>query len=108
MMLADVPAALREAAAWVGALTVVVGAVVVVARRPARWLWRRVVAVPFSEWTQRQVAAAVAASDTAHLVAYHLGPNDGTKPVHARLAALEFRALMGAIHEVDDELEDER
>jgi hypothetical protein len=107
-MLADVPAIVREAAAWIGALTVIVGALVVVARRPARWLWRRTVVVPFSEWTQRQVGAAVAASDTAHLVEYHLGPNDGTKPVHARLAALEFRALMGAIHEVDDELEDER
>jgi|GEM_PF-5620095 hypothetical protein len=108
MMLAEVPGLLREAAAWLGAIGIVTaGVTAIFTRKPFRWLWRRVVSDPFADWTQRQVGEAVAASDTAHLVEYHLGPNHGTKAMHARIAALEFRALMGAIHEVDDDMEDD-
>ena len=37
------------------------------------------------------ISAAVDASRTGHLVDYHLGPNDGTTPLHERVDRIEVQ-----------------
>jgi len=95
MMLAEVPAALREAAAWLGAIGVVIAGLAAVVglftkSKPFRWLGRTLVSDPMSRWFQAQINQ----STTGRLVAYHLGPNGTTPALHTRLARLEVRALL--------------
>lgn len=60
MTLAEVPSLLVDVGAAAGALTALVLFVGLVWRsRPARWLWRTLVAEPFSEWTRAQVTHVV-------------------------------------------------
>ena len=90
-MFAAVPALIAEAAAWVGAIVVITGGLTAIfTRKPFRWLGRRLVTEPLGGWLRHQINT----SDTGHLVAYHLGPNDGTPPVHTRIARLEVLSLL--------------
>lgn len=85
-MIAAVPSILQEIAAWIGVLTIVLGGgAALLTRKPVRWVWTRLVAGPFGEWVKRTVAD----SPTGQLVAYHLGPNGETPPIHSRLRRLE-------------------
>lgn len=102
-MFAEVPALLREAAAWIGAIGIVTaGTVGIVTRKPFRWLWRRLVGEPVSDFLQRSINE----SSTGKLVAYHLGPNGTTPALHTRLSRLEVRDLLntdlGALYEYED------
>ena len=95
MMLAQVPGVLREAAAWLGAIGVVIAGVAAIVSlftksKPFRWLGRTLVSDPLSRWFQTQINQ----STTGKLVAYHLGPNGTTPALHTRLARLEVRALL--------------
>ena len=90
-MFAAVPAPIAEAAAWVGAIVVITGGLTAIfTRKPFRWLGRRLVTEPLGGWLRHQINE----SDTGHLVAYHLGPNHGTPPVHTRIARLEVLSLL--------------
>jgi len=109
MILAEVPAVLREAAAWLGAIAVVIaGCAAIVGlftkSKPLRWLGRTLVGEPLSRWFQK----AVNESATGKLVAYHLGPNGTTPPLHTRLSRLEVRDLLtpadfGAMYDYDED-----
>ena len=103
-MFAEVPALLREAAAWIGAIGIVTaGTVGIFTRKPFRWLWRRLLGEPVSDFLQRSINE----SSTGKLVAYHLGPNGTTPALHTRLSRLEVRDLLntdlGALYEYEDD-----
>jgi hypothetical protein len=104
-MTAAVPALLAEAAAWVGAIVVVVsGLTLIFTRKPFKWVARKVVSEPFGGWVQRRVEDGT--KDIRHLTEYHLGPNSGAPPLHTRIAVLEVRALVDSW--ADDVEEDEQ
>jgi hypothetical protein len=64
-----------------GALSAIIGLFYVLARAV-----RSVQAVSIAA-----ISAAVDASRTGHLVDYHLGPNDGTTPLHERVNRTEVQ-----------------
>jgi len=64
-----------------GALSAIIGLVYVIARAV-----RSVQAVSIAA-----ISAAVDSSRTGHLVDYHLGPNDGTIPLHKRVDRIEVQ-----------------
>jgi hypothetical protein len=101
MMLADVPVLVREAAAWIGAIVVIVsGLTLIFTRKPFKWLGRKLVSEPFGGWVRSQIEN----SKTGKSVAHHLGPNGDTVPMHKRVAVLEVRALVDSwVDEADDE-----
>jgi len=102
MMLAKVPTLLSEAAAWIGAIVVVVsGLTLLFTRRPFKWVGRKLVSDPFGQWVQRRVEDGT--QDIRHLTEYHLGPNGTTPPIHRRIAVLEVRALVDSWTDDDDE-----
>jgi hypothetical protein len=68
-----------EIAAWATAITVVIGAAYAIVRA-----YRSLAAT-----ARHAVSTAVDNSSTGHLVKYHLGPNNGTTPVHERIRRLE-------------------
>lgn len=97
MILADVPPLLREAAAWLGAIGVVVAGLAAIVglftkSKPFRWVGRKLISEPFGGWVQRRVEDGT--SDIRHLTQYHLGPNSGAPPLHTRIAKLEVRAIV--------------
>jgi len=90
-MLAAVPAPVTEVAAWIGAITVIVGGCTAIfTRKPFRWFGRKLVSEPFGGWVRRQIET----SATGKSVAHHLGPNGDTVPMHSRVARLEVVALL--------------
>lgn len=57
--------------------------------------WLRInIAEPVAQINSRVEAVAVDAAASAHLSAYHLGPNGGETPIHERLSALETQATV--------------
>lgn len=108
-MIAAVPGLLREAAAWLGAIGVVLASLAAIVglltkSKPFRWLGRTLVSEPFGRWVRHQIND----STTGKLVAYHLGPNGTTPPIHKRLARLEVRALLDDWdHPLDPETEED-
>lgn len=102
-MTAAVPALLAEAAAWVGAIVVVVsGLTLLFTRKPFRWVGAKLVSEPFGAWVRSQIEN----SKTGKSVAHHLGPNGDTVPMHKRVAVLEVRALVDSwTDEIDDDKE---
>ena len=101
MTLAQVPAMLSEAAAWIGAIVVITGGMTAIfTRKPFKWLGRKLVSEPFGGWVRRQIET----SATGKSVAHHLGPNGDTVPMHKRVAVLEVRALVDSwVDETDEE-----
>ena len=101
MTLAQVPALLSEAAAWIGAIVVITGGMTAIfTRKPFKWLGRKLVSEPFGGWVRRQIET----SATGKSVAHHLGPNGDTVPMHKRVAVLEVRALVDSwVDETDEE-----
>jgi hypothetical protein len=90
---AAVPLWLSEAAAWIGAVVVIVsGLTLIFTRRPFKWVFRHLFSLPFGGWVQRRVEDGT--KDIRHLTEYHLGPNSGAPPLHKRIARLEVRALV--------------
>ena len=101
-MFAAIPQTVTDAAAWIGAVTVIAGGcTAIVTRRPFRWLWRTLVSDPLSRWFRHQVAE----SETGKLVKYHLGPNGTTPAVHLRLSRLEIAALLDREMAAFDDME---
>lgn len=101
-MTAAVPALLAEAAAWIGAVVVVVsGLTLIFTRRPFKWLGRKLVSEPFGSWVQRRVEDGT--KDIRHLTEYHLGPNGTTPPIHRRIAVLEVRALVDSFDDLEED-----
>ena len=102
-MIAAVPGPITEAAAWIGALVVIVsGLTLIFTRKPFRWVGRKLVSEPFGAWVRSQIET----SATGKSVAHHLGPNGTTVPMHKRVAVLEVRALVDSwTDEPDDEKE---
>lgn len=93
MMVAKVPTLLSEAAAWIGAIVVVVsGLTLLFTRKPFKWLGRKLFSEPFGGWVQRRVEDGT--KDLRHLTTYHLGPNGSTPPLHTRIAVLEAQAVI--------------
>ncbi|MFZ4431673.1 MAG: hypothetical protein ACOYOQ_00600 [Microthrixaceae bacterium] len=103
MFASAVPQWLTDTAAFVGACTIIFGGVTaVVTRKPFRWVWRRLVSEPFGTWFKHRSieaneplakaieATSLALSEHREYVAYHLGPNGETTPVHQRLKRLEY------------------
>lgn len=94
-MIAVIPQWLSDAAAFIGAVTVIAGGITaIITRKPFRWVWRTMVAEPFAHWFRaRSVEAneqlASALEEHRKYVRYHLGPNGDVKPVHVRLRNLE-------------------
>ena len=82
-MIAAVPGPITEAAAWSGALVVIVSGL-------TRIFTRKLVSEPFGAWVRSQIET----SATGKSVAHHLGPNGNTVPMHKRVAVLEVRALV--------------
>lgn len=105
-MIAAVPAVLREAAAWFGAIGIVVGGCTAIfTRKPFKWVWRRLVSDPFGGWVERRVTDGT--SDLRNLTQYHLGPNGTTPPIHTRIARLEARAQVDEwLHHLPESEED--
>ena len=103
MTLAQVPALLSEAAAWIGAIVVITGGTTAIfTRKPFKWLGRKLVSEPFGGWVQRRVEDGT--KDIRHLTEYHLGPNGTTPPIHTRIAKLEVRAIVDSwVDEADEE-----
>lgn len=94
-MTAAVPAVVSEAAAWIGALVVIVsGLTLIFTRKPFKWLGRKLVSEPFGGWVQRRVEDGT--QDIRKRVEYHLGPNGTTPALHTRIAKLEVRAIVDA------------
>ena len=90
-MFAAVPAWLTEIAAWIGAVTIILGGTTaIVSRKPFKWVGRKLVSEPFGGWVRRQIET----SATGKSVAHHLGPNGDTVPMHSRVARLEVVALL--------------
>jgi hypothetical protein len=95
MMIAAVPQVLTDAAAAVGAMTVVITGVALLCRqRPVRWLWHTLVAGPFERWTQHQIDHGTEQirselGEVRRVVLHHLGPNGTTPAITRRLGALE-------------------
>jgi hypothetical protein len=102
-MLAAVPQALTELAAWIGAIVVVTGGLTAIfSRKPFKWLGRKLVSEPFGGWVRRQIEC----SATGKSVAHHLGPNGDTVPMHSRVARLEVVALLDeSLRAFHDEVE---
>lgn len=103
MMLAKVPTVVTEAAAWIGAIVVIVsGLTLIFTRKPFKWLGRKLVSEPFGGWVRAQIEN----SATGKSVAHHLGPNGNTVPMHKRVAVLEVRALVDSwTDDLDDDKE---
>ena len=103
MTLAQVPAMLSEAAAWIGAIVVITGGMTAIfSRKPFKWLGRKLVSEPFGGWVRRQIET----SATGKSVAHHLGPNGDTVPMHSRVARLEVVALLDeGLRALHDEVE---
>jgi len=102
VILAEVPAFVREVAAWVGALVVIVsGLTLIFTRKPFRWVVRKLVSDPFGGWVRSQIEN----SKTGKSVAHHLGPNGDTVPMHKRVAVLEVRALVDSWTDEHDDQE---
>ncbi len=94
-MIAAVPGPITEAAAWIGALVVIVsGLTLIFTRKPFKWLGRKLVSEPFGGWVQRRVEDGT--QDIRKRVEYHLGPNGTTPALHTRIAKLEVRAIVDA------------
>lgn len=94
-MTAAVPAVVSEAAAWIGAIVVIVsGLTLIFTRKPFKWLGRKLVSEPFGGWVQRRVEDGT--QDIRKRVEYHLGPNGTTPALHTRIAKLEVRAIVDA------------
>ena len=90
-MFAAVPGPVTEVAAWIGAITVIVGGTTAIfTRKPFRWIGRKLVSEPFGGWVRSQIET----SATGKSVAHHLGPNGDTVPMHSRVARLEVVALL--------------
>lgn len=87
-----VPQAVQNLGAWLIFFGVLFGGSwLPPVRRVAKWLFRRNVSEPLGAWFKEHVAEEL--QPTAHLVAFHLGPNGTTKPVHERIRELEAFAL---------------
>ena len=106
MMLAQVPALLREAAAWIGAIVVIVsGLTLIFTRKPFKWIGRKLVSEPFGSWVQRRVEDGT--KDLRHVTTYHLGPNGSTPPLHTRIAVLEAQAVIRSwVDDLADEIDE--
>ena len=102
-MIAQVPALLREAAAWIGAIVVIVsGLTLIFTRKPFKWVTRKLVSEPFGGWVQRRVEDGT--QDIRKRVEFHLGPNGTTPALHTRIAKLEVRAIVDSwVDEADEE-----
>lgn len=90
-MIAVLPTFLTDLA-WLLGLILTVAAVSRLA--PMRWLWKRLVVQPITEWAEGLANKAIEPinqrmDDHIEYVRYHLGPNGTTEPVHARLSAME-------------------
>jgi len=106
MMLAKVPTVVTEAAAWIGAMVVIVsGLTLIFTRKPFKWLGRKLVSEPFGGWVQGRVEDGT--KNIRHLTEYHLGPNSGAPPLHTRIAKLEVRALVDSWADDLDEEHDQ-
>jgi len=102
MTFAQVPAVLRELAAWIGAIVVIVsGVTLIFTRKPFKWVARKLVAEPFGQWVQGRVEDGT--KDIRHLTEYHLGPNGTTPPIHRRIAVLEVRALVDSFDDLEED-----
>lgn len=94
-MIASIPPILADAAAIVGALTVIFGGLAAMWKvPPIRWVIQTLIVNPLDRWFRGGVSEATqdireTSEATAHLVAYHLGSNDTTMPWHERLSRLE-------------------
>lgn len=90
-MIAEVPAFLREVAAWIGVLTVIVVGVSGIFRfKAVRWAWKQLVSDPVREWTQRTLVE----SEIGRSVLHHLGPNGDTPSISRRLSRVEVALLI--------------
>ena len=102
-MTAAVPAVVSEAAAWIGAIVVIVsGLTLIFTRKPFRWVGRKLVSEPFGGWVRSQIEN----SATGKSVAHHLGANGDTVPMHKRVAVLEVRALVDSWTDDPDDPDD--
>jgi len=101
---AAIPQVVTDAAAWIGAVTVILGGcTAIITRKPFRWLGRKLVSEPFGGWVRRQIEH----SATGKSVQHHLGPNGDTIPLHTRVARLEVVALLDeSLQAFHNELDD--
>lgn len=110
-MIAAVPGLLTDAAAIVGAFTVIVGGLAAMWKvPPVRWVIRTLIVVPLGSWFRGEVSEATediraSADETAHLVTYHLGTNDTTMPWHERLSRLEAKHGLEPVQQQTDDTE---
>lgn len=90
-MIAEVPAVLREIAAWIGVLTIITVGISGVFRFKAfRWAWKQLVSDPIREWQQKTLVDSAIGRSVLH----HLGPNGDTPSITRRLSRVEVALLI--------------
>lgn len=90
-MIGQVPSVLVDFGVILGLLS---GLVAASKLPPVRWLWRRLVSEPITEWLDGRMKASLEPLTERfdaheHYVRHHLGPNSTSPAIHERLAALE-------------------